>query len=74
MTPILVTGGAGFIGSHTCKALYNAGFLPVAITVNKRVACPGFVTDVAEKPRIQNVGPGILAESPTKFTSRRGRI
>ena len=27
---ILVTGGAGFIGSHTCKALAAAGFLPVA--------------------------------------------
>jgi UDP-arabinose 4-epimerase len=30
MTPVLVTGGAGFIGSHTCKALRNAGFLPVS--------------------------------------------
>ena len=27
--PILVTGGAGYIGSHTCKALAQAGFLPV---------------------------------------------
>ena len=27
---ILVTGGAGFIGSHTCKALAASGFLPVA--------------------------------------------
>jgi UDP-arabinose 4-epimerase len=26
---ILVTGGAGFIGSHTCKALARAGYLPV---------------------------------------------
>ena len=26
---ILVTGGAGYIGSHTCKALKEAGFLPV---------------------------------------------
>lgn len=26
---ILVTGGAGFVGSHTCKALARAGFLPV---------------------------------------------
>ena len=27
---ILVTGGAGYIGSHTCKALAHAGYLPVA--------------------------------------------
>ncbi len=26
---ILVTGGAGYIGSHACKALAKAGFLPV---------------------------------------------
>lgn len=28
--PILVTGGAGYIGAHTCKALSRAGYLPVA--------------------------------------------
>jgi UDP-arabinose 4-epimerase len=28
---ILVTGGAGFIGSHACKALAQAGFLPVVL-------------------------------------------
>lgn len=28
--PILVTGGAGYIGSHACKALHKAGFLPIA--------------------------------------------
>jgi UDP-arabinose 4-epimerase len=27
---VLVTGGAGFIGSHTCKLLAAQGFLPVA--------------------------------------------
>lgn len=27
---ILVTGGAGYIGSHVCKALHAAGYLPVA--------------------------------------------
>lgn len=26
---IIVTGGAGYIGSHACKALYRAGFTPV---------------------------------------------
>src|SRR5262249_14311340 len=30
MKPVLVTGGAGFIGSYTCKALRNAGFSPVS--------------------------------------------
>ena len=29
--PILVTGGAGFIGSHTCLALAQAGFEPVIL-------------------------------------------
>lgn len=29
MTPILVTGGAGYIGSHACKALAAAGYLPI---------------------------------------------
>jgi len=26
---VLVAGGAGYIGSHACKALSNAGFTPV---------------------------------------------
>jgi UDP-arabinose 4-epimerase len=30
MGTVLVTGGAGFIGSHTCKALAAQGFVPVA--------------------------------------------
>ena len=29
MTNVLVTGGAGYIGSHACKALRAAGFVPV---------------------------------------------
>lgn len=28
---VLVTGGAGYIGSHACKALKNAGFIPVTV-------------------------------------------
>lgn len=28
---ILVTGGAGYIGSHVCKALARAGYLPVTV-------------------------------------------
>jgi UDP-arabinose 4-epimerase len=30
MADILVTGGAGFIGSHACKALARAGYRPIA--------------------------------------------
>ena len=29
MTKVLVTGGAGFVGSHACKALSRHGFTPV---------------------------------------------
>jgi UDP-arabinose 4-epimerase len=29
MIPILVTGGAGYIGSHACKLLAKSGFLPI---------------------------------------------
>jgi UDP-arabinose 4-epimerase len=29
--PVLVTGGAGYIGSHTCKALSAAGFSPITL-------------------------------------------
>jgi UDP-arabinose 4-epimerase len=28
---ILVIGGAGYIGSHTCKALAAAGYAPVVL-------------------------------------------
>ena len=27
---VLVTGGAGYIGSQTCKVLARAGYLPIA--------------------------------------------
>ena len=30
MARVLVTGGAGYIGSHACKALAAAGHLPIA--------------------------------------------
>lgn len=29
--PVMVTGGAGYIGSHACKALAKAGYQPVVI-------------------------------------------
>ena len=29
MSIVLVAGGAGYIGSHSCKALHAAGYQPV---------------------------------------------
>ncbi|MES2990211.1 MAG: UDP-glucose 4-epimerase GalE [Pseudomonadota bacterium] len=29
--PVLVTGGAGYVGSHACKALSRAGYLPITV-------------------------------------------
>jgi len=34
--PLLVTGGAGYVGSHACKALFGAGYLPV---IYDRLSC-----------------------------------
>ncbi|TDQ83368.1 UDP-arabinose 4-epimerase [Dongia mobilis] len=31
MRHVLVTGGAGYVGSHACRALAKAGYLPVAL-------------------------------------------
>ena len=31
MEAVLVAGGAGYIGAHTCKALARAGFLPITL-------------------------------------------
>lgn len=56
--PILVTGGAGFVGSHVCKALSRAGFLPVVydnLSNGRREAVrwgPLEVADVADAARL----------------------
>jgi UDP-arabinose 4-epimerase len=31
MIPILVTGGAGYVGSHVCKRLHAAGYRPIVV-------------------------------------------
>ena len=48
MANILVTGGAGYIGSHTCKALKAAGHNPVALDN----LCRGFQSAVLWGPFI----------------------
>jgi UDP-glucose-4-epimerase GalE len=58
MTAILVTGGAGFIGSHTCKALARSGFLPVAydnLSRGRRDVVkwgPLFVADIRDSDKL----------------------
>ena len=56
---ILVTGGAGYIGSHTCKALAQAGFEPVVfdnLETGHRAAVrwgPLVVGDIADRARLE---------------------
>jgi UDP-glucose-4-epimerase GalE len=56
---ILVTGGAGYIGSHTCKALAGAGYTPVVLddlSAGHRWAVkwgPLVVADIADRARVK---------------------
>src|SRR5258708_181601 len=58
---ILVTGGAGFIGSHACKTLANKGFLPVTydnLSRGHRNAVrwgPLEVGDITDRDRVRAV-------------------
>ncbi|MFC1843570.1 UDP-glucose 4-epimerase GalE [Thermodesulfobacteriota bacterium] len=58
---ILVTGGAGYIGSHTCKALKLAGYTPVAydnLVYGHEWAVkwgPLEIGDIADKTRLDEV-------------------
>lgn len=60
-TRILVTGGAGYVGSHVCKALSREGFLPITcdnLFSGHRAAVnwgPLEVGDVTDKDRISEV-------------------
>ena len=59
--PVLVTGGAGYIGSHACKALARAGYLPVAydsLVTGHRAAVkfgPFEEGDLADRARLDAV-------------------
>ncbi|HQY44793.1 MAG TPA: NAD-dependent epimerase/dehydratase family protein, partial [Paracoccaceae bacterium] len=58
---ILVTGGAGYIGSHACKALRAAGYLPVtydSLTTGWQDAVrfgPFELGDLADRARLDQV-------------------
>ncbi len=59
MRNILVTGGAGYVGAHTCKALAAAGYVPIAydnLSNGRRDLVrwgPLVVGDLAERERLQ---------------------
>ena len=58
---VLVTGGAGYIGSHACKALAQAGYTPVAydnLVYGHEWAVkwgPLEVADIADRARLDDV-------------------
>lgn len=58
---VLVTGGAGYIGSHACKALHRRGYLPVALDslANGRAEFvkwgPLAVGDIADRPLVRRL-------------------
>jgi UDP-glucose 4-epimerase len=58
---ILVTGGAGYIGSHTCKALARAGYVPIVLddlSTGHRWAVkwgPLIESDIADRVQIARV-------------------
>jgi UDP-arabinose 4-epimerase len=72
---ILVTGGAGFIGSHACKALARAGYTPVAydnLVYGHREAVrwgPLEVGDIADRDRLDEVIAHCRPEAAIHFAA-----
>ena len=72
---ILVTGGAGYIGSHACKALAGAGFVPVTIDnldCGHRWAVkygPLVVADLADGDRLRGVFSDYSIEAVVHFAA-----
>ncbi|WP_374650942.1 UDP-glucose 4-epimerase GalE [Dongia sp.] len=58
MRPVLVTGGAGYVGSHACRALARSGYLPITLdnlSTGHRWAVkwgPLEIGDIADRQRV----------------------
>src|SRR5215510_12457027 len=72
---VLVTGGAGYIGSHTCKALARKGFEPIAfdnLTRGTRASVkwgPLVVGDVMNKHELRQAIERYNIESVMHFAA-----
>ncbi|MBI5448471.1 MAG: UDP-glucose 4-epimerase GalE [Gammaproteobacteria bacterium] len=62
MTPILITGGAGYIGSHLTQVLQQAGYLPLVLdnlSSGQKVSVPAhakfFEGDMGDQTLIQKI-------------------
>ena len=61
MKPVLVTGAAGYVGSHTCKILAQSGFEPIGLDSLERAGIrelpwgPFEVVDTADRDAVARV-------------------
>lgn len=73
--PILVTGGAGYIGSNTCHALAAAGFRPVIVDDlskgHAEFAAPFelHVLDITDEPRLLEVMQAVAPQAVIHFAA-----
>jgi UDP-arabinose 4-epimerase len=73
---VLVTGGAGYIGSHTCKALAAAGYAPVVfddLSTGNNWAVkwgPLVVGDIADRSRVSNTLKEFSVRAVVHFAAR----
>lgn len=75
MTTILVTGGAGYIGSHACKALAAAGYKPVVydnlVYGHEWAVCwgPLEIGNIADRDRLAEVFEQYQPEAVIHFAA-----
>ena len=63
MKRILVTGGAGFIGSHLCARLLNEGHHVICLD-NFLTGCKGNIAHLMDGPRFELVEHDIVQPYP----------
>ncbi len=69
----VVAGGAGFIGSHLCRALLDRGHAVICID-NQQTARPSNLQALTALPRFTFVEADVVASLPAVLTDRAGDI